>query len=297
MRVARAVEKATTRSNAGDGYLLLSRNYAPSDDLSPYVRQHYVFEAHLPEDFELIDTLMSETAFIRILLKGDWAAQYSAGTWSNFGQVPLMGANGVPLRVRVRGPFLVVGISLRPAGWRSLFDCPASDIADHAMPLGAHWGALAEQLVQDVAAAGDDAAIVGAIESVVRTRLGEVGRRPPVAAMARFEHIARHDSTMPVADIADLLSLSTRQLERNCKATFGHTPKVILRRSRFLDTSQAMRGFGDPSEEQLTALRYFDQSHLNREFRHFFDMTPGQFEKATTPLFTAGLKLRADGRA
>jgi len=42
-------------------------------------------------------------------------------------------------------------------------------------------------------------------------------------------------------------------------------------------------------------LRYFDQSHLNREFRHFFGMTPGQFEKATTPLFTAGLKLRADG--
>ena len=39
--------------------MLLSRNYAPSDDLSPYIRQHYVFEAHLPEGFELIDQLMS----------------------------------------------------------------------------------------------------------------------------------------------------------------------------------------------------------------------------------------------
>jgi len=277
--------------------LLLSRNYAPSDDLSPYIRQHYVFEAHLPEGFELIDQLMSETAFIRILLKGDWAAKFRTRAWESFGRSPLMGANGVPLPVRVRGPFVVVGIALRPMGWRSLFDCPASDIADHAVPLGEHWGALAEQLVRDVAAADDDGAIVRAIESVVRARLAEVGRPLPLTAMGRFEHIARHDSTMPVADIADLLGISTRQLERTCKATFGHTPKVILRRSRFLDTSQAMRGFGDPSEEQLTALRYFDQSHLNREFRHFFDMTPGQFEKATTPLFTAGLKLRADGRA
>ncbi len=109
--------------------------------------------------------------------------------------------------------------------------------------------------------------------------------------------IARHDSTMPVADAAARLRLSTRQLERICRATFGHTPKVVLRRSRFLDTSQAMRGFGEPSADQLAALRYFDQSHLNREFRHFFGMTPGSFERTATPLFTAGLKLRADGGA
>lgn len=277
--------------------MLLSRNYAPSDDLTPFIRQHYVFEAHLPAGFELVDKLMSETAFVRILLKGDWAAGFRPGEWSSFGAVPLMGANGVPLPVRVRGPFHVVGIALRPMGWRSLFNCPASDIADDAAPLAEHWGALADRLVHDVTAAADDAGIVEAIEAVVRTRLTDMGNRPPIEAMARFEHIARHDSTMPVADIADLLGLSTRQLERTCKATFGHTPKVILRRSRFLDTSQAMRGFGEPSEEQLTALRYFDQSHLNREFRHFFDMTPGQFEKATTPLFTAGLNLRAQERA
>ncbi|HEY1124109.1 MAG TPA: AraC family transcriptional regulator [Sphingobium sp.] len=277
--------------------MLLSRNYAPSDDLTPFIRQHYVFEAHLPEGFELIDKLMSETAFIRILLKGDWAAGFRPGEWSSFGTVPLMGANGVPLPVRVRGPFHVVGIALRPMGWRSLFNCPATDIADNAIPLSEHWGGLADELCRSVGSAADDQEIVSAIEAVVRTRLADMGNRPPVETVGRFEHIARHDSTMPVADIAEMLGLSTRQLERTCKATFGHTPKVILRRSRFLDTSQAMRGFGEPSEEQLTALRYFDQSHLNREFRHFFDMTPGQFEKATTPLFTAGLKLRADGRA
>lgn len=251
----------------------------------------------MPEGFELIDKLMSETAFIRILLKGDWAAGFRPGEWSSFGTVPLMGANGVPLPVRVRGPFHVVGIALRPMGWRSLFNCPATDIADNAIPLSEHWGGLADELCRSVGSAADDQEIVSAIEAVVRTRLADMGNRPPVETVGRFEHIARHDSTMPVADIAEMLGLSTRQLERTCKATFGHTPKVILRRSRFLDTSQAMRGFGEPSEEQLTALRYFDQSHLNREFRHFFDMTPGQFEKATTPLFTAGLKLRADGRA
>lgn len=254
-----------------------------------------MFEAHLPADFELIDTLMSETAFIRILLKGDWAAEIEPGKWLSFGSIPLMGANGVPLRVRVRGPFHVVGIALRPSGWRSLFDCPASDYADQAGPLANAWGTLADTLFETVAAAQGDDEIVAAIERLFRQRLASRKPRLPDAAMARFEDIARNDSTAPVADIAQSLGISTRQFERICRATFGHGPKVVLRRSRFLETTQAMRGFGSPSDEQLAALRYFDQSHVNREFRHFFGMTPGMFERTPTPLFTAGLKLRADG--
>jgi len=34
---------------------------------------------------------------------------------------------------------------------------------------------------------------------------------------------------------------------------------------------------------------------LNCEFRYFIGMTPGQFEKAQTPLLNAVLKLREDG--
>jgi AraC-like DNA-binding protein len=277
--------------------LLLSRNYAPSEELAPYIRQHYVFEAHLPDDFVLIDKLMSETAFIRILLKGNWAAEAGPDQWASFGRILLMGPNGTPWRVRVQGPFLVVGVSLRPSGWSGLFDVPAKDVADVAAPLSQLWGDLAERLYEDVAGATDDRGIVTAIERAARERLDLSHWRAPLATMARFEEIARQDSTIFIAEASRQLGLSTRQLERQCYASFGHGPKAILRRSRFLDLTQAMRGFSEPSAEQLAALRYFDQSHLNREFRHFFEMTPGMFDRTPTPLFTAGLKLRADGFA
>jgi AraC-like DNA-binding protein len=281
----------------GSTHLLLSRSYPPSADLAGHVRRHYVFHAQLPEDFVLIDKLMSETAIVRILLQGDWAAETGTGEWSTFGSILLMGPNGIPWRVRVKGPFLVVGVAFRPSGWSGLFTQPAREIADKAKPLGEVWGELGERLYRDVAAAKDDAAIVCAIEAILRERMANLGGPPPSAAMAMFEQIARHDSTIPVAEAARQVDLSIRQLERQCYAAFGHSPKVILRRSRFLDMAQAMRGFGDPTADQLAALRYFDQSHLNREFRHFFELTPGQFDKVTTPLFTAGLKLRADGLA
>ena len=261
------------------------------------MRRYYVFDADLPADFLLVDKLLSETAFIRILLNGDWAAEVAPDQWVSFGPVPLMGSNEIPRRVRVRGPFLVVGISFRPSGWSGMFAQPACALADGAVPLATWWGPLADRLHEEVAAAGDDGGIVRAIERALRARLVATGAPPPSSAMAAFERIARDDSTILVAEAARQVGLSIRQFERQCHATFGHSPKVILRRSRFLDMAQALRGFSEPSAEQLAALRYFDQSHLNREFRHFFQLTPGQFEKVTTPLFTAGLKLRAEGLA
>ena len=51
--------------------MLLSRTYPPHKDLEPFIRRHYVFDAALPDDFMIEDSLLSENAFVRILLKGD----------------------------------------------------------------------------------------------------------------------------------------------------------------------------------------------------------------------------------
>jgi AraC-like DNA-binding protein len=99
---------------------------------------------------------------------------------------------------------------------------------------------------------------------------------------------------MRVGDAAETLGLSLPALKRRCQANFGLTPKSVLRRSRFLDMAAAIRGISNPGDEERAALRFADQSHLNREFRHFINMTPGTFEKAQTPLLDAVLKLRED---
>lgn len=272
--------------------MLVSRNYPPSHDLRPFIARHYVFSAELPADFELVDRLLAETAFVRILLRGDWTAETVPGEWTRAGQTVLFGANSRPLRVRCVGPFSLVGIAFRPCGWRALFDEPASALADRMVPLADLWGDAADILFDAVAGLDDDAAIVEAVEACAAERLRKRGSEQIDRPMRLFERIARNDSTVRVMDVADRLGLSGRQLERHCLAAFGHNPKMLLRRSRFLDMAAAMRGLGEPSDEELAALRYFDQSHRNREFRRFIGMTPGQFAKTPTPLLTAGLELR-----
>ncbi len=276
--------------------MLASRNYAPSKDLQPFVRRFYVFDADFPAEHVLEDGLLAENAFVRILLKGDWEAELAPHQRFGPGEAVLFGGNSKPLKVRVKGPFRVIGFAVRPSAWRSLFKQPATEFVDQMVPLHHSWGDLADRLVKEVKAARSDEAIIAAMENAVRAQLAQVGRRKVDAKIALFETIARVNSAIRMEEAADQLDLSVRQLERRCLTAYGLSPKVIFRRSRFLDMAEAMRGFSTPGEEILATMRYFDQSHLNREFRRFADMTPGKFAKAVTPLFTAGLKLRVEGK-
>ena len=266
-------------------------------DLAPYIRNHFVFRAPLPADMELIDPLLSETAMLRVLLQGDWAAEMTPGTWQVEGPAILFGNNSRCFNVRVRGPFVVVGTAIRPAGWTALSDRKASDFADGMYPADVAWGDDAHMLYRDAAAHDDDTGIIAALEEFWRKQLAKVGNPVTDPAMAAFEEIANTDSTMRVSDVAARVGLSARAFERRCCATFGLTPKAVMRRSRFLDMATAVRGISDPGEDERAALRFSDQSHLNREFRYFINMTPGMFEKTPTPLLNAVLQLRQDRNA
>lgn len=276
--------------------MLQSRNYTPSERLAPYIARHYVFEVNAPDQFELVDHLLAETAWVRLLLRGEWAAEAIKGMWSNVGKAVFFGPNSQPMKVRVRGGFRVVGLAFCPAGWRALTDIPADAFTDRMVPLSDMLGRRAQVLLDEVSrfdeGVGSDAAIIAAIEAVVSDLLEARGWPRADAAMQRFELIARNHSTAMVRDIAQELGMSERQLERRCSPTFGLSPKGVLRRSRFLDMATAMRGISNPDERELAALRYYDQPQLIREFRRYITMTPRQFQNTPTPLLTAGLELR-----
>ncbi|MFN0045171.1 MAG: helix-turn-helix domain-containing protein [Sphingorhabdus sp.] len=275
---------------------MLSRTYRPSADLAPFVRRFYVFEAPLPDAMVVEDFLLAETAFVRCLLRGDWAGETGPGEWGTAGKTVFFGANSKPFKVRVKGGFAVTGFAIRPSGWHVLFSEPHHMVADKMLPLQLLWGQLADKMFEDVAEAKDDAGQLQAMENAIRKRLALFQPCDADTQMARFEIIARTDSTIRIEEAASQVGLSVRQLERRCLAAFGLTPKAILRRSRFLDSATAMRGFSSPSEGELGALRYYDQSHMNREFRRYTGMTPKVFASAITPLQTAGLKLREESR-
>ncbi len=273
--------------------MLISRNFPPPDDLATCVARFYVMAAELPQDMLMADRLLSETGFVRILARGSWEAMAVDGDWYPHSGALLFGANSRPMHVRVKGPFTVIGFALRPSGWNQLFNTPARQYADQMVGLHEIWGNAGRQLYTDIMAANDDEdTILTTMVEAVRARKAEMENGKACEALAKFEPIVISDSTRKVEDIACELGLSLRQLERLCLKHFGHTPKMIMRRSRFLDMAAMLRGLSTPSEAELAELSFFDQSHLIREFRQFIGMTAAEFENRQTPLLDAGLDLR-----
>jgi transcriptional regulator GlxA family with amidase domain len=79
-----------------------------------------------------------------------------------------------------------------------------------------------------------------------------------------------------VRALAKVACLSTRQLERRFERTVGVSPKQYARIRRFHRASQAaLQLETSPRWGELAAeCGYFDQSHMNRDFQQFAELTP-----------------------
>lgn len=273
--------------------MVVLRTVLPSAALSHFVSRYHVVSGRQPDELEQVDIALNDRAVFRFAQRGVWAAE-SGGPdqWATLPAMAFAGTTSRRVRLRVRGSFHLLVAVFRPSGWQALFDRPASDFTDHILPFREVWGPSVDRLQDAVSHLSDDRDIIRAFEDEAYRQLKRIGTWRISAAMGEFETIALTDCTRQVKDVAAQLGLSPRQFERLSLSCFGLSPKLVLRISRFLNMASAMLGLGDPQEEELAALRFFDQSHRNREFRQFIGMTPQQFLQAPLPLFRAALKAR-----
>jgi AraC-like DNA-binding protein len=69
-----------------------------------------------------------------------------------------------------------------------------------------------------------------------------------------------------------------RQLERLFKETYSYGPKQFCRKERILYMLEYMlEHSGSRIQWAVEQAGYSDRSHFQREFQHFFGMTPVQF--------------------
>lgn len=267
--------------------LPVAHNAAPPPHQAGVIGRYYITAIDQPADRVTEDILLSETAMMRILVRGEWEWFKRNVGWIPVAGAMLCGAERRGLKVRCRGPMAVAGFAIRPGGWPLLMPHSHAKVADQIVRVDGDWGTRLEAAAADI---DDHTATIARLTAAVEARLPADRTITPL--IERFETIAREQPTRAVADIAAELGVTPRRLDTLVRAHFGHLPKTILRRSRFLDMAAVMRGLAVADEETLAGLRFYDRSHRNLEFRQFVDMTPAAFERARTPLLTAGIEVR-----
>ena len=264
------------------------RLVGPPPDLAPYLSAYYRTE--VAPGTEVEDWLPPEEANLRTGEAEVYQAVIGGGPIADVPPAVLSGPTDRVTRLRIVGGKFW-GIGLTPAGWTRYLRTPVNVMANRFCDIGqsAAHPALCEML-ERLRREGDD--IEAAAELINATfRALPV---PPQESEATIQsvHLALlSEDVSSVSDLAALAAMKPRTFERFCTRHFGFTPRVLLRRQRFL------RSLGkymlDPSMRWISSLdtHYWDQAHFIRDFRATMNMTPSEFAALPHPIGRAAVSV------
>jgi AraC-like DNA-binding protein len=269
----------------------ISYNRAPAPDLAPWIARVYVTIVDMPDNYRLSCGLFNDTACLRVQLRGTWTAD-TAGGRMELGRAGLFfGPQSRRMPISVTGSFTSVGIVLRPGACHGLKGPKVGEHVDRIVSLDS-VGLSAQRWLNLFDPAATPEEWCQAMEQDIRTRIAMGDTSEPDPMTFRFEAAAFTDPTISIKQFAASAGIEQRRLERIVQRDFGMAPKQVLRRARALDMASHMRGVADIEEAEALALRYYDQSHLIREFTELFGMSPRQFVETPQPLMTLALETR-----
>lgn len=269
----------------------ISYNRAPAPDLAPWIARLYATVVEAPDGHRLSCGLFNDTAVLRIQVRGEWVADTAEGRLHHDRSALFFGPNTRRMPVEVTGRFASFGIALRPGACEAL-KCPRlADHLDRILPSDV-CGIAQDKLMSAIQPDADPEESLIALEAILRERIAQLHAREPDPITARFETLCFTDPSLPVSQFAEECGVDLRKLERIVRRDFGLPPKQVMRRARALDMASHLRGVADMSEADELVLRYYDQSHLIREFMALFGMTPSQFVATPQPILTLALESR-----
>jgi len=269
---------------------IATRFFPLSAPLRPYLSTIYLTEVAVTDGTRVEDYLHPEWANLRFVDGVPPRAAIGSGPAV---EAPRFVATGPTSHATyfAAGNMRTWGVGVLPMGWAKFIPLPADELADHlcdgaAHPAFARFAPLGEQLRQindvDTAAALIDAHFCALLAGA-----------PPDDPMILAAHAALVDDDLSsVADLSAKLGLSERSIERLCHRAFGFSPKLLLRRQRFLRS--LARFMLDPSMAWIDTMdhHYYDQAQFTRDFQRFMGMSPRDYAARPKPILGAAALAR-----
>lgn len=267
--------------------------FRPPEELRRYFTTFYCVEYFAEEAGDHFDYLHPEWANMRIVNSSKLMAENHSGTQVGGTGFYFTGPSSHAVRFGFDGAFRMWGIGVLPLGWAKFFRTDAALWADvlvdgHGDLRLAEFSDMADRLFHG---APDREAELERISAFFLDR-----QHLPVADEARI--LAIHSALIDpeidsVAALVMRAGISQRTLVRVCQRAFGFSPKLLLRRQRFLRS--LAKYVLDPSLKWIGALdsQYHDQAQFVRDFKQFMGMSPRQYGLLDKPILSAVMRERA----
>ena len=203
-----------------------------------------------------------------------------------FGGQPLAFAAGLTDRHEIidqSGAIDCVDLKLTPLGAYTLLGTRMDDLTDVSVDLTDLLGAPAERLTEQLVAASDWVARFDLLDAFLADR-AERGRRPAPEVSWVWQRLTGSAGLVPVGELAAEVGWSRRHLVARFREQVGLPPKTMARICRFTRLTRLATSGGPARWAELAAeCGYYDQAHMNRDFREFAGITPTEFLARLTP--------------
>lgn len=173
-----------------------------------------------------------------------------------------------------------VELRLTPLGAYRLFGVPMSELTDQVVDLDALWGTSAARLAERLAEAPGWAERFALLDGEL-TRLADRGPSPDAELEGAWRRLADSAGRLRIRELLDDTGWSRRRLAERFRRQTGLTPKALARLLRFEHATGLLLGSGHRSLSSVAlACGYYDQAHLNRDFRELAGCTPTEYVRS-----------------
>jgi AraC-like DNA-binding protein len=176
----------------------------------------------------------------------------------------------------VEPPLVAFGARFHPGAAPSLLRVPASELLDGYVPLGAVDSRLDALLDARLEDARDDRQALALLARELTRRLDGLARPDP--AVREAVRLLR-GGAVAVADIAERVFMSERQLRRRFTEEVGYGPKTLQRILRFQRAVAELRSDRVELAGAAATAGYADQAHLSRESRRLAGLSPRELAR------------------
>ncbi len=212
---------------------------------------------------------------------GGFSAEQATGPDAIANDIVAAGLHDRPAYIAQRDGQAGIQLALYPLAARQLFGMPAAELAGHIPDGAAVIGRSIIQLREQVIAARDWSARFGLVGDFFRRRATHSagGSQPRPEVIEAWRWLTRMRGAGSISALANHVGLSRRQLQAVFTAEFGAGPATFKRLLRF---QRALRMITDRVDREqpldladiASSCGYFDQSHLNRDFRSLTGTSP-----------------------
>lgn len=176
----------------------------------------------------------------------------------------------------------VIGVRLRPPGAWAVMAQPLWELADLTIDLDAVLGAAARELAERCYDAGTGTERVGRVIAWLDRQLLRSPVRGTADPAVRWvaDRIVRSRGGAAIGPLREKAGLSEARLSEWFREQVGTTPKRYARIHRFSFALDMLRHSTADLPRIALDAGYYDQPHMNAEFREMAGLTPRQFRAA-----------------